>query len=483
MNNDANEKAITPEGSVHPVDLRPPMSRLLLLGGQHMIIFYATVITAPAIIAAGAGLSRAETQILLSTYVLAGGIGTIIQSMGIWKIGIRYPLILGVSAVAFGPTIAIANVNGGGASGLLTVFGALIASGIVIFLIAPLFGKLIRLFPPIVIGSIITMVGFSIIPIGVLLAGGGLPSDPTFGNPVNLIIVASTIITVLLLYRFTNGLLKNTAMLWGLIVGSLVGLALGAIDTQAIADAPWFGFVAPFTFGLPRFQVSSILVMVLVMLIIVVESVSSYFAVGEVVGRAPSSQDITRGVRAEGLGAILGGLFSALPPTTYNANIGLVRASGIKSRWITGVAGVFMILVSCVPKVAAVAAALPLAAIGGVLIILFGMLAAIGIQMLRSVDLSEDRNLILVTASFGAGMIPVSYPQFFQHLPSQVQMVLNSGIVVTALVAITLNVVFNRTRGAMDHVSPGETSPTPDDVEMTLDSTGAGGAAPGSSAQ
>ncbi len=427
----------------HPVDQRPPGGRLVLHGLQHLLVFYAAIVVLPAIVAAGIGLSAPETAVLLSAVVFTGGIGTLIQSIGFWKIGIRLPLVLGGSSVVIGPAIAIGNAHGGGVTGLLTIYGAAIPAGLVIFLAAPLYGTLLKFFPPLVTGTVITMVGLAILPIGVTLAGGGDPAAPTFGNPDNLAISGATVLTIVLAHRLTTGLLRNIAILLGLIVGGAVGVALGAVDLSGITKAGWIAFVGPFHFGWPNFDVSAIVSMSIAMLIVAVESTASFFAVGAIVDRPPDQRAVARGVLGEGLAAVLGGVFNALPPTTFNGNVGLVRTSNIRSRYVCGVAGVFMIVLSCLPKVAAVAAALPKAAVGGALLVLFGIITTVGIQTLSRADLTNDQNLITVAVSLGAGTIPVAQPQFFHSFPEQLQVVLKSGIVVAALVAITLNIVFN----------------------------------------
>ncbi|MER6525870.1 nucleobase:cation symporter-2 family protein [Streptomyces sp. NPDC001508] len=443
-----------PEHVPHPVDDRPPAGRLVLYGLQHLLTFYAAIVVLPAIIAAGIGLSARDTAVLLSAVVFTGGIGTLIQSIGLWKIGIRLPLVLGGSSVVIGPAIAIGNAHGGGVTGLLTIYGAAVPAGLVVFLAAPLYGRLLRFFPPLVTGTVITMVGLAILPIGVTLAGGGDASAATFGSPRNLAIAGATVLTVVVAYRVTTGLLRSIAILIGLVVGGVVGVVLGAVDFSGVAEARWLAFVGPFHFGWPRFDLSAVVSMSIAMIIVAVESTASFFAVGAIVGRAPDQRAVTRGVLGEGLATMLGGAFSPLPPTTFNGNVGLVRTSNVRSRFVCAVAGVFMIVLSCLPKVAAVAAALPKAAVGGALLVLFGTIATVGIHTLSRADLSSDRNLITVAVSLGAGTVPVAQPQFFHAFPQQLQVVLKSGIVVTALVAITLNIFFNhlgsRTRQTQD---------------------------------
>lgn len=425
------------------VDEVPRFGRFALYSVQHLLTFYATVLVLPVIIAAGIHLPQAETVVFLAATVLAGGIATIVQTVGVWRIGIRKPLVLGGSAVVIGPAIAIGNANGGGIGGLLAVFGASIVAGLVLAAASPLYGALLRVFPPVVTGSVIAMVGLSLLPITVKLIGGGEPGTKSFGSAANLTVAATTVVTVLLIYRFGKGLLKSIAILVGLVAGGAVGAAVGVADFSGVADASWFSFVVPFHFGLPTFNLSAVLAMTVAVLIVGVECTSSYFAVGEILGRGPTDKEVRRGILAEGVAAVLGGIVGSVPPTTFNGNIGLVRASNVKSRWVVAAAGVLMVVLSCLPKVAAVAAALPAPAVGAALMTLFGIIATVGIQTLGKADLHNDRNLIVVAISLGAGFVPTSYPEIFNAFPQGLQMVLQSGIVVTAVVAVALNLIFN----------------------------------------
>lgn len=420
----------------------PSAGRLTLLGLQHLLTFYATAVVLPVIIATGIGLSSEDTIVFIGATVLVGGIATIVQSVGVWKIGIRKPLVLGGSAVVIGPTIAIGTTGGGGTTGLLAVFGAAIVAGLVLMALAPLYGKMLRIFPPVVTGSVIAMVGLSLLPITIRLMGGGDPGAQTFGSATNMAIAGATILTILLIYRFGKGLLKSMVILVGLLVGGFVGVLLGAVDFSSVAEASWFGVTLPFHFGWPTFNLSAILAMTVAVIVIGVECVSSYFAIGEVLGRPPTDKEVRGGILAEGLASVLGGVFNSVPPTTFNGNIGLVRASNVKSRWVVAVAGGLMIIASFFPKIGALAAVLPAPAVGAALLALFGIITALGIQILSRGDLTKDRNMIVVAISIGVGFIP-AVPGFFDLLPEALRLVLDSGVVITAIVAVVLNLVFN----------------------------------------
>ncbi|WP_051342795.1 solute carrier family 23 protein [Pseudonocardia spinosispora] len=437
-----------------PVDEKLSGGRLLAFGVQHLLTFYATIVVLPVIIAAGIGLSPSDTAFLLGAVVLAGGIGSLIQAVGFWKIGIRYPLILGGSAVAIGPTIAIA-VGHGGPAGMSTVFTSTIIAGVVLFLVAPLYGRVSRFFPPVVMGSVILLVGLSVLPISAQLAGGGDLDAPSFGGAHAIAVSVTTIVAIVLVHSLARGVVKSLAILVGLVVGTLLGAALGDVDASAIGAAGWFAVVPPFHFGGPVFDLSSTITMTITIVIVAVESTASFFAVGEIVEHRPTHTDVARGIRGEGLATVLGGVFNAIPPTTFNGNVGLLRTSGVRSRWVCALVGVLMIVLSCCPKISALATLIPTPAVGGALLVLFGIIATIGIKTLSQTDLSRDGNLLIVALSLGIGTIAIAAPAYFQHLPGQLQTVLHSGIVCGALVAILLNIAFNHRRAVDGSRSPG----------------------------
>lgn len=428
-----------------PVDDVPPTGRLVTFSLQHLLTFYATIIVFPKILAEGVGLSPQDERLLLGAAIFAGGVATLIQTVGFWKVGIRYPLILGASAVAFGPTIVIAS-GLGGRDGLAAVFTATIIAGVILFFAAPLYGYLIRFFPPVVMGSVILLVGLTVLPVGANLAGGGDEKAGTadFGDVESLTISGVTVLTIIVLHGLARGMIKNLAILIGLIAGTVVGIAFGAVDFSVLSEAQWFAIVQPFHFGGPVFNMSAIITMTIVMIIVAVESTASFFAAGNIIGHDTKESDVVRGVRAEGLGTVAGGLFNTLAPTTFNGNVGLLRTSGIRSRWVCALVGVLMIVLSCFPKVSAVAGLIPAPAVGAALLILFGIIATVGIKILSTVDLNADRNLIVVAASIGVGTVAIATPDYFQHLPEQLQTVLGSGIVCGALVALILNAALNR---------------------------------------
>ena len=374
---------------------------------------------------------------------------TLIQAVGLWKVGIRLPIIQGVTFATVTPMVLI-----GQSGGLPAIYGSVIMAGIVTLLVSPYFSKLLRFFPPVVTGSIITIIGVSLLPVAVTWAGGGDPTAENFGAPGNIALAFAVLLVILLIYRFFRGFVSRIAVLLGLTIGTVVATVLGITDFGGVGEAAFFGVTTPFHFGLPTFGFAAILSMILVMLVTMVETTGNAVAVGEIVEKSIREDNLTAGLRADGLSTALGGILNAFPYTAYAQNVGLVRLTDIKSRWVVAAAGGFLILLGLFPKLAAVVAAIPLPVLGGAGFALFGTVAVTGIRTISRVDFDRNANLVIVAVSLAVGLIPVASPTFYSTFPSGVQIVLNSGITAGSLAAIILNVAFNVLGGREERPDP-----------------------------
>ena len=372
-----------------------------------------------------------------------------IQAVGLWKVGIRLPIVQGVTFAAVTPMVLI-----GRSGGLPAIYGSVIVAGIVTLLVSPYFSKLLRFFPPVVTGSIITIIGVSLLPVAVTWAGGGNPTAENFGAPGNIALAFAILLLILLIYRFFGGFVSSIAVLLGLIIGTVVATVLGITDFGGVGEAAFFGVTTPFHFGLPSFGLAAILSMILVMLVTMVETTGNAVAVGEIVEKPIREDNLTAGLRADGLSTALGGILNAFPYTAYAQNVGLVRLTGVKSRWVVAAAGGFLILLGLFPKLAAVVAAIPLPVLGGAGFALFRTVAATGIRTLSRVDFDRNPNLVIVAVSLAVVLIPVASPTFYSAFPSGMQLVLNSGITAGSLAAIILNVGFNVIGGREERPDP-----------------------------
>src|SRR3954454_10687087 len=448
-------------GEAHPVDEVLPAGKLAVYGAQHVLAFYAGAVIVPILLASAIGLEGDDLVYLISADLFTCGIASLIQSVGFWKVGVRLPLLQGVTFTAVAPMISIGNANGGGKEGLLGVYGAVIVAGVVTFFAAPYFSRLLRLFPPVVTGTVITVIGVTLLPVAAQSAGGGNPAAEDFGSFQNIELAAATLVFIIVLQRVFRGrFLATVAVLLGLVFGTGVAAILGLVH---VGEAKAFGVTTPFHFGAPTFGVAAIVSMLIVMFITAVETTGDVFATGEIVEKPIRRNDIARAIRADGLATTLGGVLNSFPYTCFAENVGLVRLTRVKSRFVVATAGAIMIVLGLFPKIAAVVASMPAAVLGDAAIVMFGTVAVIGIQTLSRVDFHDDRNVIVVAVSLGFALIPVAFPNFYSHFSDDVQTIVASGITMGSFSAILLNLFLNIVGGGrgtlVDEVAPSRVRP------------------------
>lgn len=431
--------------TTHPVDEVLPLPKLSLYGFQHVLAFYAGAVVVPIILGNAIGLTREELVYLINADLLTCGVASIIQAWGFWKIGARLPLVQGVTFTAVSPMIAIALGAGGGTAGLLVVYGSVITAGIATFLFAPFFSRLLKYFPPIVIGTILTIIGLVLIPVGLNDAAGGahLKGKPEFGDPKNLAYALGTLLFILIIVKIGKPALRSVAVLLGLVIGTVVAWFLGDVDLSGVDDAAWFGITTPFHYGMPKFEIFPIIAMMIVMMITMVESTGDVYAIGEVTGKKVDNERVAAALRADGLTTVMGGVLNSFPYVGFSQNIGLVRMSRVMSRFVVVAAGVIMIILGLLPKAGTVVAAIPHPVLGGAAVAMFGMVASVGIQILGKADLRDERNSLILAVSLGAALLPTTVAPFFERMPDDVRAVLDSGITLGSLTAIVLNLFFN----------------------------------------
>lgn len=409
-----------------------------ILGLQHLLAMYEGAVAVPLLIGVGLGFDEAQMTYLISIDIFMCGVATLLQLTVTKFFGIGLPVVLGCAIQAVSPLIIIGSKNGVGA-----IYGSIIAAGIYVVLIAGLFSKVKVLFPPIVTGTVITVIGLTLIPVAITKMGGGDASAKTFGDPASLIQAAVTILLILGLQAFAKGFLRSISVLIGLVGGTILACLMGNVSFSAISHAPIFHVPQPFYFGMPKFDVWSILLMIIISTISMVESTGVYFALGDITGKNIGEEDLKRGYRAEGLAVILGGIFNTFPYTGFSQNVGLVQLSGIKSTRPIYFSAFFLIILGLFPKVGAVAQIIPEPVLGGGMLVMFGMVAVQGMRMLSKVNFEDDKNLLIVALSIGLGLGFNSLPTLFQHLPQTVQMFTGNGIVMSSITAIILNLLFH----------------------------------------
>ena len=428
-----------PAVTAPPPIQRLPLLQLILVGLQHVLLMYGGAVAVPLIIGQAAGLSREEIAFLINADLLVAGIATIVQSLGIGPMGIRMPVMMGASFAAVGSMVAMAGMPGIGMTG---IFGATIAAGFFGMIIAPFMSKVVRFFPPLVTGTVITSIGLSLFPVAVNWAGGGSAATQ-FGSPIYLFIAALVLGTILLINRFMRGFWVNISVLIGMALGYILSGALGMVDLNGIGMAPWFQVVTPLHFGTPEFHLAPILSMCLVVVIIFVESTGMFLALGKITDQEVTPRMLRRGLLCDAGASFIAGFFNTFTHSSFAQNIGLVQMTGVRCRSVTIMAGIFLITLSLLPKAAYLVASIPPAVLGGAAIAMFGMVAATGIKILQEADIADRRNQLLVAVSIGMGLIPVVRPEFFAHLPLWMDPITHSGIAMAAVSAVCLNLMFN----------------------------------------
>lgn len=440
--------------SVHPVDEHVPLPRLIPLALQHVLVMYAGAVAIPLIIGRALRLPPEEIAFLISADLFCCGLATIVQSLGLPYIGIRLPVMMGVTFASVGPMLSMAASPD---IGLLGIYGSVIAAGLFGIFIAPFVSRLLPLFPPVVTGTIILVIGVSLMRVGINWAGGGLPTltkvvdgetgafpNPAYGQLLGLSISLFVLVVILSLIKWGEGFVRNVAVLLGIVAGAGLATALGLMSFDKVAAAQWFDVVTPFHFGLPQFHLVPVLTMCIVMVVVMIESLGMFLALGEMTGRKVTQDDLTKGLRADGVGTLIGGIFNTFPYTSFSQNVGLVGVTGVRSRWVTVAGGVIMLVLGFLPKMAALVESVPTVVLGGAGLVMFGMVAATGTRILSSVDFKDNPfNLFVVAVSVGFGMIPLVAPNFFRHLPHELHPLLESGILLSAIVAVLLNAFFN----------------------------------------
>jgi len=429
---------------VSAVDERLPLPRLSALGLQHVLVMYAGAVAVPLIIGRAMKLPPEQIAFLISADLFAGGLVTLLQAWGVPGVGIRLPVMMGVTFAAVGPMIAIGTNPD---LGLLSIYGAVMVSGLFGVLIAPFVSRLLPLFPPVVTGTIITVIGISLMRVGVNWAGGGV-GNPNFGSPTFLGLALFVLLVILAVTKWGRGFVANIAVLIGIVVGCVAAAALGLMDFAKVGKAAWFGVVMPFQFGWPKFDLGAIITMSLVMIVVMIESTGMFLALGEMTGTRIDPDRLTKGLRADGLGTFVGGVFNTFPYTSFSQNVGLVGVTGVRSRWVAVAGGFIMLALGLVPKLSALVEAVPQFVLGGAGLCMFGMVAATGIRILANVDFKTQRNnLLIVAISIGFGMIPLVAPKFFEQMPKAMAPLLESGILLASIIAVVLNAFFNGVRG------------------------------------
>jgi uracil-xanthine permease len=424
--------------NIHPVDAILPPRQLLALGFQHLLVMAASPITAAFVISRALDLPASVTVSLISATFLVCGLGTLVQAFGPWGIGARLPFVMVPGGAPVFIFLSIAKLTD-----LPTAVGAVIITAVFYMALLPVFARCLKFFPDLVIGTMLLLVGINLIAVyGGIVAGR--PGTPGFGDPTALGLAVATIIMTVIYVRILPGLFGQLAVMFGLISGTVLAAFAGLVHLDAVITGPLLGFPIPFPYGMPTFSLTASIPMILFSVISMAEATSQTVAIGEVVGKPiDRRRDVPKTIRGDALMSLIGGIFGTSLIITSGENIGIVRATGVRSRFVTATCGALLVVVAVVAPLPRLANAIPAPVVGGTAIIVFSIICGMGISILRRCDLHEQGNLFTLAIALSIGLMPIMVPGLFSRFPANLQIILGNGLAMGTIAAVISNILFH----------------------------------------
>ena len=415
------------------VDDNPSLSEKILFGIQHIFAAFGGIIVVPLVLSSALGFDTKTSTALISASILAAGLATIIQARGIGKVGSKVACIMGTDFTFVSPSITV-----GSTLGLPGIIGATILGAIFEVVLSFFIKPLMKLFPPLVTGTVVCLIGLTLLPVSIDWAAGGVGSSD-YGSIKNISIAMLVLIGTLLLNRYGKGMISSASILIGMVVGYIACIPLGLVDFSSVREASWISFPKIFEYGV-TFDLKAFLAFIPAYFVTAIETVGCLKAVGEVSEVEMDEKRIGSGVLADGVGSMLGGVVGTLPNTTFSQNVGLIPLTKVASKHVAVMAGVILVLLGFLPKLAAIVNIIPQPVLGGVGIVMFGTVAAAGIKTLSKVKINE-RNLLIIATAIGLGLGVTFRPEFISQLPEGLKMIFTSGISTGTITALVLNLV------------------------------------------
>ena len=421
-------------------DYVPPLQVGIILGLQHVLAMFVSNVTPSIIIAGVAGFAfgSADTVFLIQMSMLFAGIATLMQTVGFGPVGARLPVMQGTS-FAFVPVMI-----GAAKMGMGTLFGAIVIGGVFHAFLGTIIGKIRHWFPPLVSGIIILAIGIYLIPVGIEYAAGGAGdfnmSKPTWGGIGNWSLAIIVILVSFGLKFWTKGIVSSSSVLLGMIVAYIIAAVMGDVSFAGVTNAAWFALPEPFKYGFD-INLTVIIAMCLMSIVSAIETVGDISGIAKGgANREATDKEIQGGTYADGIGTGIAGVFGGLPNTSFSQNVGLISMTGVMSRRVVTIAAIFLILCGLIPKIGALVSSMPIAVLGGGVIVMFGMVASAGINMLSGVDWNR-RNMMIFAISLSIGFGLQKVPASVAGLGGEMQMLLTSGLLPAAFLAVLLNII------------------------------------------
>ncbi|MGF7452925.1 nucleobase:cation symporter-2 family protein [Pasteurella bettyae] len=420
---------------LYSVEDNPPFGLSLLLAAQHLLAALGGIIAVPLVIGGVLKLPTEDTVTLVNSALLISGVVTIIQCRGIGPIGIRLPSVMGTSFTFVAAALAI----GFGEHGVSGIMGASLI-GSLVMIIGSFFMPYIRkLFPPVVTGTVVTMIGLSLIPVAVDWFAGGQRGDVNYAKPENLLMATFVLVLVVALVQWGKGIFSAAAIVIGMMAGYVVALCLGWVNFESLHQAQTFALPQPLHFGL-SFPIAGIIGMSIAYLVTIVESSGNFLALGNATKTEITGRHLRSGVLCDGLGSALAAIMSTTPFSSFSQNIGVISLTGVASRHVVALTGGLLVLAGLFPIFGALIVSIPLPVLGGAGLMMFAMIISAGIQMLDNIERSR-RNGLIIAISIGCGLAVTTRPELLAQLPEFVKEILGSGITVGSLLALILNLI------------------------------------------
>ncbi|MGL5647594.1 MAG: uracil-xanthine permease family protein [Clostridium sp.] len=420
-------------GLVYEINDKPSIGVQILLGFQNIFAAFGGIIAVPLVISTALGFDGATSTAVLAASILASGVATIIQSRGVSRVGAKVPCIMGTDFTFVAPSIAVGSV-----AGLPGIIGATILGSVVELFSSFFIKPLMKLFPPIVTGTVVCLIGLTLLPVSMDWAAGGVGSSD-YGSLRNLSIAMFVLVITLLLNRYGKGMLSTASILIGMAVGYIICIPLGMIDFTLVKESSFFAFPQIFGYGV-TFDIKYVLPFIPAYFVTTIETVGCLSSVCEVSDVKATDKVIGGGVLADGVGSAFAGVVGAFPNTTFSQNVGLIPLTRNASRSVAIMAGILLICLGFMPKVAAIINVMPQPVLGGAGIVMFGTIVAAGIKTLGRVKMN-NRNLLIIATAIGLGLGVTFRPEFISQLPEGLKMIFSSGISTGTIVALILNKV------------------------------------------
>ncbi|PWW84259.1 purine permease [Clostridium perfringens] len=427
---------------MYGVDDDLDLPKKVLFGLQHIFAAFGGIIVVPLVIATSLGFDSKVTTALISASILGSGLATIIQAKGVGKVGARVACIMGTDFTFVSPAISVGSVLG-----LPGIIGATILGSLFEVILSFFIKPLMKFFPPLVTGTVVALIGLTLLPVSIDWAAGGAGSA-NYASLENLAVAMFVLVITLLLNNYGKGMISSASILIGIVVGYIVCIPLGLVDFTPVKEASWLSFPKILEFGV-TFDAKAVMAFIPAYFVATIGTVGCLKAIGETSNIDIGDKRVAAGVLSDGVGSALGGLVGSCPNTSFSQNIGIISLTKVASRHVAVMAGILLVILGFLPKVAAIITGIPNPVLGGVGIMMFGTVAAAGIRTLSNIKLTE-RNLLIIAISMGLGLGVTFRPDVIHNLPEAIRMIFSSGISTGTIAALILNAVLKESPTSME---------------------------------